>query len=1127
MSTYRHLFFLCAKTLLIFVTIFLIGLFIIEQVFSHQKQLEREYVAEKMYQIRAKLEEHLKQRFSLLQGVVAYVSVHEDVTQLEFEQYAKVLIAEQTGIRSLQLSKNAVISHIYPLEGNEQALGLNLMRRPTERQSLELARQYRKNIIAGPMELVQGGRAIIGRSPIYGQGNQFWGFAHVVIDVDTLFIDSGFKNNTEIELAVRGSDGLGAKGEMIFGNVGLFHMNPTLTEVSLPNGTWVIAAVPEMGWKSYPTIQLKSFAFLISLFITVYAWRLLDHPFRLTQKLSQIEVERDESESRFKTLLEIVPLPILITNIESGKIIFCNKQAEYIFQLNEKELLRRSILDFYVSPTERAEVVQEVTQTGHVNGREVILRSQNNVIFHVNLYAKPVQFVNQTVLAAALIDLSERRKMEAMLRENQAHFDSLLHSAKDFVVFRVKRDPKAPYGGVLIFVSPSVKEIMGVDNIYDYSAWFKNMHPDDAASVATRNHIQYAEKQTFEISLRVFHPKKQEWVYLNSMTNPVCDTSGKVLFFNGVIVDVSLPKKLERSLRESETRFREVADCAPVLIWMSGQDKKCFYFNNVWLEFTGKSLLEEYGSGWTKGVHPDDLESCLNQYTQSFDKRIAFTMEYRLRRHDGEYRWIEDHGKPRYQSDGSFVGYIGSCVDITDRKRETQLAIRESELRWQFALESSGDAMWDWNIQTNQVFRSRRWFNMLGLDENFFPMDYKSWFDRIHPADQEKVASQLAAHLKGDLDQYMCEYRILCGNQLYLWVLDRGKIIEYDSYQKPYRLLGTCSDISLFKKIEDDLKLAHVVFESSLDSVLVTDKDNKIVSANPAFCALNGYDITEILGQTPSILNSGKHNAAYYKKMWASLTESNQWQGEIWNKKKNGEIYIALLRISIVRDSANQVLYHVASFSDISLLKHSQMQLENLANYDQLTHLPNRHYFHQRLDEAILKAKQHHLRVYLLFVDLDNFKAVNDNFGHKEGDNILIQVAQNLQQLVSNIDTVSRLGGDEFTVILESIQSDHEVLLLIQEMIRCNHIEVHDEQNKVSISASIGCVTYPTHATEAEELLKQADEAMYIVKQNGKDNYYMKPLFLLPHEQSAVSYLNKQDNHDPDEQEGTCQNEYE
>lgn len=1093
MPNYRHILVLSVKTLFIFIIIICIEFFLIDQFVLHHKQLEREYISEKMNHFRAKLDDDLKQRFSLLQGVVAYVSTHENISQEEFAEYAQVLIANQTGIKNIQLSENAVISHIYPIEGNQQAIGLNLMRRPAERQSLEIARQQHKNIVVGPFELVQGGRAVIVRSPIYRKNNQFWGFAHIIIDIDILFTEAGFKNNTEIDLAVRGGDGLGAKGEMIFGNPNVLQENPINAEIGLPNGTWIVSAIPFNGWKSYPVLYLQILALLVGFLITVYIWRLLDHPFRLTQRLSQTEMELDQSEDRFQTLLEIAPIPILITHIDTGKIILCNKQAEYLFQLTEKELLHYSVMDFYVNPVQRNDIVMLIKKTGNVNGKEVVLKSSNNTIFHVNIYAKPIRFFNQNVLTAALIDLSERRQMESMLRENQAHFDSLLQSAKDFIVFRVRRDENAPYGGILVFVSPSVKEIMGVEDIYDYGAWFQNMHPDDAAAVAARNHIQYSDKQTFELSLRVFHPKKQEWVYLNSMTNPVCDRTGKVLFFNGVIVDVSLPKKLERSLRESETRFREVADCAPVLIWMSGIDKKCFYFNQFWLDFTGKTLLEEYGSGWTKGVHPDDLETCLNHYTASFDKREPFVMEYRLRQHTGEYRWVEDHGKPRYQSDGSFIGYIGSCIDITDRKRASLMAIHENELRWQFALESSGDALWDWNIQTNQIFRSKRWFEMLGMDDQTFPNDYKSWFDRIHISDQEKVADQLASHLKGQRDQYMCEYRILCTNQTYIWVMDRGKIIEYDQKDMPLRLLGTCSDISLFKKIEDDSKLANAVFESSLDSVLVTDKYNIIVSANPAFCALTGYALEDILGKPPRILNSGKHSENYYIQMWDALTCYGQWEGEIWNKKKNGEIYIALLKIRVVRDSTDQVLYHVATFSDITLLKQSQLKLENLANYDQLTQLPNRHFFQQQLNQAVSSAQKNQTRFSLLFVDLDNFKAVNDNFGHDEGDHVLIQVAHNLQSIVSPNDTVSRLGGDEFTIILESVQADLEVEKLIQNILQKNQIIVKEKDMQVIVSASVGCVHYPTHATDAEGLLKQADEAMYIVKQSGKNNYHIKP----------------------------------
>lgn len=254
----------------------------------------------------------------------------------------------------------------------------------------------------------------------------------------------------------------------------------------------------------------------------------------------------------------------------------------------------------------------------------------------------------------------------------------------------------------------------------------------------------------------------------------------------------------EVSLRESETRFRAMADTAPVLIWTSREDKLCDWFNKVWLDFTGRSMAQELGNGWAEGVHPDDFERCLETYVTSFDARKPFVMEYRLRRFDGEYRWLTDSGVPRFDDQGRFLGYIGSCMDITDMKL--------AEARWRFAIEGAGDGLWDWDVPSSKVFFSSRWKSMLGFTDDEVGDGLDEWSKRVHPEDLQLAMAEVQAHFDGKTKVYANEHRVRCKDGSWKWILDRGFAIERDDEGRPRRVIGTHTDITERRLAEDELQ---------------------------------------------------------------------------------------------------------------------------------------------------------------------------------------------------------------------------------------------------------------------------------------------------------------------------------
>src|SRR5213595_2729415 len=285
------------------------------------------------------------------------------------------------------------------------------------------------------------------------------------------------------------------------------------------------------------------------------------------------------------------------------------------------------------------------------------------------------------------------------------------------------------------------------------------------------------------------------------------------LFYQGLVVvmacelsyDVvhaaALARQLQVSdagLRESEERFRSVADAAPVLIWMSGMDKLCTFFNKPWLEFTGRSLEQELGNGWAEGVHPDDLKKCFEIYTEAFDARQPFVMQYRLRRSDGEYRWLSDQGVARYDAQGNFAGYIGSCVDVTELINKDE-ALRESEERMRLVANAVNLGIWEWDLDKDEIWATNMRRALLG-----WPASGKTGFEdfisRVHPDDRNRIRQIVDDAIQNGAD-YDCEYRLVLPDGIVRWMATRASV-HVDANRKAKRVLGVSIDITARKQAE-------------------------------------------------------------------------------------------------------------------------------------------------------------------------------------------------------------------------------------------------------------------------------------------------------------------------------------
>lgn len=283
-------------------------------------------------------------------------------------------------------------------------------------------------------------------------------------------------------------------------------------------------------------------------------------------------------------------------------------------------------------------------------------------------------------------------------------------------------------------------------------------------------------------------------------------------------------------------------------------------------------------------------------------------------------------------------------------------------------------------------------------------------------------------------------------------------------------------------------RLALTVFNYAREGIMITSAQGVILEVNDSFTRITGYSREEAVGNTPSLLSSGHHSSMFYEDFWVALFEAGYWEGEIWNRRKNGEIFVENMTVSAVRDSSGEITQFVALFTDITEQKELQTQLEHLAHFDALTDLPNRVLFNYRLNQSTAYAARHKTQIAIAYLDLDGFKPINDTHGHAAGDLVLKEVAKRMLACLRDEDTLARLGGDEFALVLESVKVPDHLDGLLERLLDAVSLPVEWQGHQLQVTASIGVTFFPqTDEVEVSDLIHQADDAMYLAKQRGKN----------------------------------------
>lgn len=434
---------------------------------------------------------------------------------------------------------------------------------------------------------------------------------------------------------------------------------------------------------------------------------------------------------------------------------------------------------------------------------------------------------------------------------------------------------------------------------------------------------------------------------------------------------------------------------------------------------------------------------------------------------------------------------VGNLIHSFNELHKTRLdyeqALTDSESRYRMTMEATGTGIWSWDLHLDEISWNSQCFIMLGYNDGEFELNRESFNHLLHPDDRVDFFINFMPQLMNNTS-VETEFRLRTKQGGWLWVQSRGRPILFDNYSKPLRIVGTHVNIDKQKQTEQ-LRLAAAAFETN-DAIMIVNAEDKIIKVNNAFCQITGFSHDEVLNQTPRLIQSGIHGNDFYDEMWDGLNDNGHWQGEIWNRRKDGQIFIAWLNISTQYNDNGSVNSRVAVFSDITEKKESEELIWKQANFDPLTGLPNRRMFFERLSQEIKLATRADQSLALLFLDLDHFKEINDTMGHSQGDLLLQEAANRLKKLMRSSDTVARLGGDEFTVILPQINNTHQVERVVDKMLKALAEPIILEQQQVFITASIGVTLYPQDGDSSDQLIQNADQAMYAAKEHGRNQMH-------------------------------------
>ncbi len=739
-------------------------------------------------------------------------------------------------------------------------------------------------------------------------------------------------------------------------------------------------------------------------------------------------------------------------------------------------------------------------------------RTRDGDILPVEINANYFEYEGRGFNMSLVRNISERKRVHAQLEDYRRRLEGLV--AEESTKFRalVEQSMVGIYiiqDGLFRYANPGLLKMFGYDSADEFvDAIFVSELVSETDRARVEDNIRKRVSGDID-SLRYSFS-----AYKRDGTTIVVDAHGRRIDYQGrpaiigTLMDITEMRRSKEELdrlvaeqsarlRQSEELLRTLLEAIPDAILFKDSEGR-------WLE-SNSAMRNAFGLDAQTSRGRNDVELAALADPQYKAALLQCVETDRLAWQAGNTSRVEEVmqipgvGKvtfdvikvPLFHEDGNRKGLVIVGRDVTELKRAEE-AQRSSLNQYSELVQRIPVGVYKYRMRPDgsTVFDyvSPRWCELLDVTEAEVRQNSQAQMPRIHP-DEKEHFSRLSETARNTMSTFKWEGRVLRKNGEVRWLhiesqptlLENGDIL-WDGIQY---------DVTDRRLAEDALRITASVFDNSQEAIVITDANNTIINVNPAFSLITGYRRDEVLGRNPSFLSSGRHDKAFYAEMWKTLLEKKVWRGEVWNRRKNGEVYAELLSISAICDETEKIQRYVGVFSDITYFKNHEAELSMVANYDALTGVPNRRLLADRLKQAVALAQRGGRMLAVCYLDLDGFKEVNDLHGHEAGDRLLVDVAHRLQEVLRAGDTLARLGGDEFVVLFSDLAEEAECFQVLDRIMQAIAAPMQLAGQRVNVSASIGVTFYPSDNEDGDTLLRHADQAMYIAKQTGKNRYHI------------------------------------
>jgi diguanylate cyclase (GGDEF)-like protein/PAS domain S-box-containing protein len=863
-----------------------------------------------------------------------------------------------------------------------------------------------------------------------------------------------------------------------------------------------------------------------------------DEPINLGMMLSHASETIETSLARLRNAVD---------NIDQGITVFDSAKRLVVWNQRFLELLGMSVEDVHFGmdlekvmwhyarcagygPSEAAAVVAgrlALAQTGSLNHFETVLPGG----LVLDVIDRPLDTGG---FVSTYTDVTQRRQADVALRSAYQNAERLVEQrTRDLIDFAELSsdwfwEQDAEFRFTRFFGQSTDKLRRRQSDFVGKRRWDMPIH--GVSDVQLAQHIAQHERRepfrNFEYQIPGADGATQ-YFFISGM--PVYDAQGVFVGYRGIGSNITELRLAERAIRSSERRLAQIVDGSPIPTFVINTDHRVTHWNQACSNLTGLAATDVVGRNdyWrafyleprptlADWVLSDAIDTASSDQYQKLNQSAsipgALEAEGFYTHMGGAGKWLFFTAAPLRDSEGELSGAIETLQDITERRRDQQLLQDRTQ-----ALQKAYENMEERVQERTAALSQQLHFQQQLIEAIPGPVFYKDLharylgFNSAFEAFIGRPASDLIGKLphecfsKEQADQYLAADRELLQRPGFQIYEGQARYADGDLRDVMFHkatftqadgtvggLVGVMLDISERKRMEENLRQAATVFDNSAEGVVVSTSNGLIIAVNRAFTEITGYLEAEVLGRNPRMLQSGRHDQHFYKEMWATMAHTGRWQGEVWNRRKNGDIYPEWISIRSVHNQAGKLTHYVATFSDITQQKQTEERIQLLAFTDPLTGLPNRRLLMDRLQHALIVSARSQRHGALFFIDLDDFKGLNDTRGHHVGDLLLKQVAKRIEACVREGDTVARLGGDEFVVMLEglgdsALEATGQAELVVNKVMQALNEPYTLLERVHHNTPSIGVTLFGDQMSDLDELLKQADMAMYRAKASGRN----------------------------------------